>query len=289
MANEPDPAPAASTSEVPVATIDHDNSAIEDFVEENKNKLILGIGAVLLAIIVYMLASFKSESGKSTAAAALTGAETVEELRGVISEFPNSVVAGSAELLIAAKLMEEDKADESREVLEEFYSARKGHPLYLKGVSDLGLREHVDGNLDKAVSLLQEAAVPGEAPGFIEQTALLRLGDALTAQGMTAMASDESAAQEWFDQATQAFEDLETKAAENSVYKRTAAQRKERLPHLSIKPTSPEEAQAAAPAVVEPAVVEPAVIEPAVIEPVEVLPAEEEASSAAEEAAPGGS
>ena len=103
MAKEPEPAPAASTSEVPVAKIEHDNTAIEEFVEENKSKLILGVGAVLLAIIVYMLISFKSESGKSTAAAALTGAETIEELRGVISEFPNSVVAGSAELLIARR------------------------------------------------------------------------------------------------------------------------------------------------------------------------------------------
>ena len=95
-------------------------------------------------------------------------------------------------------------------------------------------------------------------------------------------AADESAAKALFDEATQIFEDLEAKAADNSMYKRTAAQRKERLPHLSIKPMSPEEAKAAMPA--EEA---PAVIEPIAAEPVEVLPVEE-ANPAAEEAAPEG-
>ena len=272
MANEPDPAPAAATSEIPVAAIDHDNSALEDFVEENKTMLMLGIGAVLLAVIIYLLISFKSESGKSTAAAALTGAESIDELQAVIGEFPNSVVAGSAELLISEKLMEEDKAEESLTALQTFYDTRKGHPLYLKGVSDLGLKKHVAGDLDKAVSLFKEATVPGEAPGFIAQTALLRLGDVLTAQAVAALASGDSNAEALFTEATQAFEDLEAKAAENSTYKRTAAQRKERLPHLSIKPMSAEEAAAAV---------------PVLIEPVEVLPAANDASPATEVAPEG--
>lgn len=246
MANEPDPAPAAPT-EVPVAAIDHDNSALEDYVEQNKTKLILIVGAVLLAVIAYLLFTFNKESGKSTAAAALTGAETVEELREVVKEYPNSVVAGSAELFIAEKLDEEEKAEESYNTLKAFVASRSGHPFYLKGVSDLGLKEHVMGNLDKAVELLKQASAPGEAPAYIEQPALLRLGDALIAQGIAAMESDkESEAKALFEEATTVLTRLEEAGEEARFYKAAATKRKERIPHLTIKPLSPEAAKAAA-------------------------------------------
>lgn len=256
MANEPDPAPA-TTSEVPVASIEHDNSALEDYVEENKNKLILLIGAVLLAVIAYLLYTYSKESGKSTAAAALTSAETVEELRSVVNEFPNSPVAGSAELFIAEKLDEEGKAAESLSTLQQFVDSRSGHPLYLKGVSDLGLKKHVEGKLDEAVTLLKQASAPGEAPAYIEQPALLRLGDALIAQGVAAMKENkESEAKTLFEEATTVLTRLEEAGEDSRFYKAAATKRKERIPHLTIKALTPEEAKAAeaaaAPVVAEP-------------------------------------
>ena len=86
--------------------------------------------------------------------------------------------------------------------------------------------------------------------------------------------SDQSQAEALFAEASQAFEDLEAKASENSAYKRTAVQRKERLPHLSIKPTSAAEAAAvieAAPVEIEPLTTEPAEVQPTV-EGVEAAP-----------------
>ena len=245
MANPSDPAPAASTPEIPVAKIEHDNSQLEDFLEANKSKLLLGLGAILVSVIGYLVISFKRESGISAAAAALTGASSVEELQKVVSEFPDDNVAGTAELLIAEKLKAEGKADESYEALKTFEANRKGHPLYLKGVSDLGLREHVRGNLEEAVKWLKQAATSED--GFIEQPALLRLGDALTAQGIAALnGGDAAKATSFFDEALKTFESLSTKADENSTFQRMADQRIERLPHLSIKPLTPEAAKAAA-------------------------------------------
>ena len=97
---------------------------------------------------------------------------------------------------------------------------------------------------------------------------------------MAALASGDSNAEALFTEATQAFEDLEAKAAENSTYKRTAAQRIERLPHLSVKPMSPEDAAAASVPV-------PALTEPLVTEPVEALPVADDASPATEVAPEG--
>jgi predicted negative regulator of RcsB-dependent stress response len=254
MASPSDQAPSTDPTQVPVAKIEHDNSALEEFVEQHKSKLILGSLAALVIIIGYLALSYMKESGASKAAAALTGAESVEDLRKVVTDFPNSVVAGSAELLIADKLQEEGKADESYTALEAFVNSRKEHPLYYKGLSDLGLKEHMKGKLDDAITKLKEAATPGTAPGFIEQTALIRLGDALTAKGLEAMANkDVDKAKSFFDEAGVAYGDLETRGGENSPLSRTATQRKERLPHLSIAPITPDEAKAAAEAAAPPA------------------------------------
>lgn len=245
MANPSDQAPPASP-EVPVATIEHDNSQLEEFVEQNKNKLLAAIALFLIIIIGFVGFRFVQDSGASKAAGALTAAKTIEELETVVSDFPNSVVAGSAELLIAGRLAAQDKDDESYAKLEAFVNNRKEHPLYYQGLSDLGLKDHVKGDLAKAVERLKEASSASEAPEFVQQTALLRLGDALTAQGLGAMAEDNvEAAKARFAEAQIAFEDLESRAGENTAYQRSAKQRRERLPHLSIKPLTPEEGRAA--------------------------------------------
>ena len=83
MASPSDQAPAPA--EVPVAKIEHDNSAFEDYVEQNRTKLIIGVLAALAVIIGYLALSYVKESGASKAAAALTGAESVEDLRKVVS------------------------------------------------------------------------------------------------------------------------------------------------------------------------------------------------------------
>ncbi len=241
QSTDPDPQPG-STSSVPVATIEHDNSALEDFVEQNKSKLILAMLALLVIIVAFLVMRYLKESGVSEAAAALTGAESVEELDKVIADFPKETVAGSAALMKVTKLSEADKDDEAYEALKQFVETHKNHPLYYKGVADLGLREHAKGNLDEAITHLKEASLPGNAPAFIEQTALQRLGDALIAKGREAMQSgDEAAAKGLFEEAKTAFTDLETKAPENSVLRRTAEQRKDLIPHLSVVPLTPEE------------------------------------------------
>lgn len=276
MANQPDPAP--DTAEVPVAKIEHQNTQVEEFVERHRLSLLLGLVAILVIIVGYFGFRFMQKSSYAEAAGAFTGAESIEELQEVISNHPNAVAAGSAELLIAGKLQEEGKEDESYAMLKTFVETRKDHPLYYKGVSDLGLKEHLKGNLDAAVQLLREAASAGVAPGYIEQPALLRLGDALTAQGLEAMANnDEEAANNFFSEAQVAFEDLESRAGQDTSLGRTAKERRERLPHLSNPPLTPEEA--AAKAETEPT--EPATEDPAL--PPAELPLNEETSPSPDE------
>ena len=241
MANKSTPA----QPEVPVATIEHEASAFEDFVDANKSKIIWGIIGLLAIMIAVMGFKYKSESNFSAAAGVLTGAETVEELRKVVSDYPGDVVAGSALLLIADKLQEDDKADESYTELKKFVDTFAGHPLYDKGVSDLALKEQEKGNFDDAIALLKGITAL-DRKGFAAQNGLLRLGDALTAKGLAAMKDgDVDGAKKLFDEAKLAFDDLEERTPSEGL-KRTLTERRDRLPHLSIVPTTPEAAEAAA-------------------------------------------
>ena len=63
---EPEPQPVSPAS-VPVATIEHDNSALEEFVEENKSKLVLAVLALLVVIVGFLLMRYFKESGVSQA------------------------------------------------------------------------------------------------------------------------------------------------------------------------------------------------------------------------------
>lgn len=245
MSNQPDPAP--SSAEIPVASIEHDNSQIEEFIEQNRNKLILAALVIVVGVIAYVGFKYTKESGFSEAAGALTGAETIEELREVVSNYPNDVVAGTAELLIIDKLQEEDKLDEAHTALKQFVSTYTEHPLHLKAVSDLGLLEHMKGDLGEAVNQLRQASAEGAAPEFISHPAQLRLGDAIIAQGLEAMANDDvTTAESFFEEARTVFEDLEARAGEQSELTRLAKDRRERLSHLSIRPLSAEQAKAQA-------------------------------------------
>ena len=116
MANKSTPATPAQP-EVPVATIEHEASALEEFVDEHKSRILLGIIAVLAIVVGTMVFKYRSESNFSAAAGVLTGAETIEELRKVVSDYPGEVVAGSALLIIADKLeSEEEKVAELKKV-----------------------------------------------------------------------------------------------------------------------------------------------------------------------------
>lgn len=242
MANEPDPAPSPNPSQVPVATIEHDNSQVEDFLEQHKSKLILAGVAVLVAVVAWVGIKFAKESGFSEAAGALTGAETIEELRGVIKEYPDIVVAGTASLFIIDQLQKEEKADEAYTALKDFVASHPDHPLYPKGLSDLGLQEHVKGDLEEAVSLLRKAST---REAFIAHPALLRLGDAITAQGLEAMQNgDVETAKSLFSEAQVVYENLEERVGDDRDLGSVAKRRRERLPHLSLPPLSPEEAKA---------------------------------------------
>ena len=239
MANKSKPA-APAQPEVPVATIEHEASALEEFVDEHKSRILWGIIAVLAIVVGTMVFKYRSESNFSAAAGVLTGAETIEELRKVVSDYPGEVVAGSALLIIADKLeSEEEKVAE----LKKFVDGYQGHPLHAKGRADLALIEQENGNFDDAISVLREIT-SADKKGFTAQNGLLRLGDALTAKGLAAMKEgDVDGAKKLFEEAKLALDDLEDRTPSEGL-KRTLTERRERLPHLSVLSTTPEAAAA---------------------------------------------
>src|SRR5690606_29540508 len=96
----------------------------------------------------------------------------------VIAKYENeSDVAGSAQLLLADALWKTDDQDGAYQTLKDFVANREDHPLYAKGVSDLGLIEHMRGNFEAAIGQLKKATSI-EGDDVIKELSLLRLGDA---------------------------------------------------------------------------------------------------------------
>lgn len=225
-------------SEVPVATIEHRHSAAEMFVEENKNKLILALVVIALLLIGYFVVQHWNRTKAEEAGAALTSATSVEDYRAVLTKYEDdSEVAGSAQLLLADALWKTDDQDGAYQTLKDFVANREDHPLYTKGISDLGLVEHMRGNFDAAIEQYKKVAST-EGPDFIKELTLLRLGDAHVANGLAAMeADDTTTAEAHFEDARIAYDDLE--ATDNPNWNPPALERKERLQHLSIPASAP--------------------------------------------------
>lgn len=126
MQNRPDPTPVPATDE-PI--FDIGPSPLEVVWEKHRMSIIVGTGAIVVAIVGFFGAMTVSHSNRIAAMDAFSAASTADELQAFIAKFPGSVEAGNASLLLSASLREEKKPDVARGVLEEFLKSQPKHPL----------------------------------------------------------------------------------------------------------------------------------------------------------------
>ncbi len=155
-----------------------------DFWELHGKRIMLGVGAVVLAIVAMGAWALMQHKAVARAAKDFAAASSEEQLRAVISNHTDSVVAGNARLLLAEDLREAGKGEEALTLLQELLDQKPDHPL--AAVATLAL-----GETNAALGKYEEAAVKYEqvqtrfASSFAAPLAMLGRAQAMVALGRT--------------------------------------------------------------------------------------------------------
>jgi predicted negative regulator of RcsB-dependent stress response len=163
---DPAPTPAPVTDERQFTT---ELFGMELFWEQNK-VLILSGAALVILLAVGIAGWFGYQSMREAEAReAFAAAGDLASWRAVAEDFPGSVVAGSARLLVGGALRDEGDMEASDAEFEMVLSARPPHPL--AGVAELAIagNARADGRTEEAGDLLVRAA---EGDGFAAALAL---------------------------------------------------------------------------------------------------------------------
>lgn len=226
------PSSTKPDKEAPKAVLDHQLTPMERLLENHGKAILVWAGVLALLAVGWLSFSYWQRSKEIARGQALGEAKDASGLKDVIAKHEGSTAAGSAHFLLAETLWKEGKKDEAIAELRDFMSKYKDHSLYYKGVSDLGLYQVIQGNVDEGIEQLKQASAK-DVPDFIRLPALLRLGDALTSKAVGIFKkSDTEGAKKVIEEASQSYKEIES-AGDESL-KNIAQSRLERLPHLTV-------------------------------------------------------
>jgi tetratricopeptide (TPR) repeat protein len=159
MSRNPKQSPLApSTPAFDEPVLDLGPSEFELFWDQHKSKVLIGIGAVLVAVIGFFAAMAITHANRVAATEAFAAAKTPEALREVIAKHPSSPEAGNASLLLAAALRDEKKPDEARTVLDAFLKSQPKHPLAPLALISLANIATEAGDVKQAIADYQSVA-----------------------------------------------------------------------------------------------------------------------------------
>ena len=145
-----------------------------------KTALLVILLVIAAGVGFFMKAQQKTylmESGESFAAA-----QTTEELKAVIREYPKSAAAGNAQLLLADRQLTNGETEEAKISLTQFVKEQKDTPVYFNGLFALGTVHEKLGNLGEAKKIYQEIIDTGEKANTAAAAAL-RVADIIHGQG----------------------------------------------------------------------------------------------------------
>ena len=176
MAEDPSQTP------VPIGEIDHGPSKAEQFFEDNSKAILIAVIALVLIGVIVIVARGLNQAAEESAGAVLLSAEDAPALNAVITDHPNSAAAGSAHLLLADKLWEDDDQAKAIETLQSFLADYSDHPAKFSALGRLGSFYMSEGQLDEAKQPLQQI-IDDSKGDYMAPYALNILGDIAKAQG----------------------------------------------------------------------------------------------------------
>jgi TolA-binding protein len=152
------------------------------FWESHKAKVLLYAGLLIGALIIFGIYQTTTLKRKRTEEQVFAQADTPEEYRRIIKDFPGSVVAGNAQLLLAAQLRGEKKYDEAIEILRHLIAEEKNHPLLNGAWLSLASTYEAQGKTAEALETYQQ--VTSRFPGsYSSPVAALAQANLLKSQG----------------------------------------------------------------------------------------------------------
>ncbi len=126
------------------------------FFWDQHKKQIVAYAAILLAgALIFGLHELRDQRKAEQAQELYARADTEQEYRRIIQDYPLSVEAGNASLLLAEKLRLEKKYDGSIAALREFIARQPDHPLIDGATLGIGAALEAQGQADKALDEYQ--------------------------------------------------------------------------------------------------------------------------------------
>ncbi|MEM9016355.1 MAG: tetratricopeptide repeat protein [Verrucomicrobiota bacterium] len=181
----PKDAPLDSEPEAPDALSASEAAQVMDSIEKNRNKILIGVGAIAIAICGVLVSSQLKKQKHLAAASAYTAAAQsgeVAALDAVVVDHPGSIGAGNALLTKAELQIDQGKPEDARSTLESFIADYQNHPRVAQGVFALGNLYHVSGDLEKAKEFYEQTLTV-QPDGELSPLARIRLGDLALDEG----------------------------------------------------------------------------------------------------------
>ena len=128
----------------------------ELFWEKNKNLILLGALALVLAVVAAVAIWAYQESNRAAAASALADATNLEQLQAVAEKFPGSAPGAVAAILAAADLRQSGNLTESTAAFEGLSSSQAASALL--PLARLGVAQNAgaSGNTEAALAVYRE-------------------------------------------------------------------------------------------------------------------------------------
>lgn len=167
---------------LPAVSTDPELPGGDFFWEAHWKKFVAVLVVVVFAILAAGGWAYFRSSQRSSAAALYAEASTLDAWRGVVAQYPDSLVAGNAQIRVAKELRSEGKLDEAASELQLFVSSQPGHPLAGAAWLTLGEIRQLQSNTDGSLEAYRTASGRYQQ-SYAAPLALLAEARLLAAQG----------------------------------------------------------------------------------------------------------
>jgi len=184
MSDKPENPPEnpAAPIEGAIGEIEHGPSAFEQFLDKNQKKLVIGGVVLILGLVSYVVLDGLSTKAEKEAAAAVSSASDISELRTAIDEHSGTNAAGAALYKIGLQQWEDQRQDDAIASMEQFIAEHASHPLIYNAKAALGSYQLQLGEVEKAKAAFDSVSAAGQGHELYG-VALLNLGDIALREG----------------------------------------------------------------------------------------------------------
>ncbi len=173
-----------------------------------RSKILLLAGLFAVALTVFALSEYIRQRTNSSAQQLFGAANTADGYREVIAKYSGTISAGNAHLMLAEKLRQEGKLDESTATLRTFIEKYPKHPLLSGAWTSIAANLEAQGKADEALSTYQKVST-SYANSFSAPAALMAQARLLEVKGKT-------------EEARRIFEQVMTQYQENAAAQQAA-------------------------------------------------------------------